>query len=75
MTQVNVDQIFTCNETAGEIYIDRAKLRPWLQKWKIGSLLNSPYAGNGLTCGDYGWSAESWRKAIVVIQVRAVQCM
>lgn len=72
MTQININHMVTCDNAKSELSIDRAKLRPWLRDWKIGSLLNSPYAGNGLTCGDYGWTAESWRKAIVVIQVGRV---
>ena len=69
MTQINVDQVFSCNEQTKEITVDRSKLRPWLVDWKIGSMLNSPYAGNGRNCGDYGWTAPQWRKAIQLIQV------
>ena len=51
MTQLNIDKIFVCNDTAQEITIDRELLRPLLVEHRIGSLLNSPYAGNGWFCG------------------------
>ena len=72
MTQINIDKFVHCDSTTSTITMDRTALKGWLQDWRIGSLLNSPYAGNGLTCGDYGWNASDWRSAIRTIQVSPI---
>ncbi|DBA00345.1 TPA: LOW QUALITY PROTEIN: hypothetical protein N0F65_000530 [Lagenidium giganteum] len=62
MTQINIDSILN-GET---LTLDEAKLRNFA-KLKVGSYLNSPYAG-GDKNGKYGWTAEEWRKIITRIQ-------
>ena len=71
MTQINIDLLVTCNE--GNITIDVAKLRPYLSSARIGSILNSPYAG-GPSCAPAmrtGWSAAEWRQAVKTVQEEA----
>lgn len=57
MTQIDVSMVTTDGK------LDKPKLRHWLRKYKIGSLLNSPYSGGA--CGDKsvpaGWTPQDWR--------------
>ncbi|CAM9285896.1 unnamed protein product, partial [Ectocarpus fasciculatus] len=47
--------------------IDLAKLSEWVSKYRIGSLLNSPFSF-GPVNGISGWTAEEWRENIIAIQ-------
>ncbi|DBA00344.1 TPA: hypothetical protein N0F65_000529 [Lagenidium giganteum] len=62
MTQINIDSILNTDNGT----LDEAKLRTFA-KHKVGSYLNSPFAG-GDKNGKYGWTAEEWRKVITRIQ-------
>lgn len=69
MTQLNINTFLDYSATP--IAINRTALRQQLRESRIGSILNSPYAGNGLLNGDYGWNASQWRQAIRTIQEEA----
>jgi len=73
MTQINIDLVTSCN--AGDITIDVDKLRPYLATAKVGSILNSPYAG-GPACAPKmktGWDAAEWRQAVKTVQQEAAK--
>eukprot|EP00307_Rebecca_sp_RCC1486_P013478 CAMPEP_0119434146 /NCGR_PEP_ID=MMETSP1335-20130426/50521_1 /TAXON_ID=259385 /ORGANISM="Chrysoculter rhomboideus, Strain RCC1486" /LENGTH=1088 /DNA_ID=CAMNT_0007460001 /DNA_START=24 /DNA_END=3290 /DNA_ORIENTATION=+ len=64
MTQIDISLVTKDGK------LDRAEMRRWLRKYKVGSLLNSPYSGGA--CGDHsvpaGWTASEWRSLIHDVQ-------
>ncbi len=65
MVQIDISK-FLIGDTAN---VDYALLEEWIVHYKIGSILNSPFSGQGKL---YGWNATEWRTLIVGIQA-AVQ--
>jgi hypothetical protein len=64
MTQITTDYLFTNNK------IDPQKLNEALGTYRVGSLLNSPFAGGPLD-GKPGYTAQEWIELITIIQKAA----
>ncbi len=56
----------------GTSEVDYPKLKEYILKYEIGSVLNSPFSG-GPVQGVTGWSAEQWRDLIIHIQQYATE--
>lgn len=63
MVQLDI-QMFT-KPSSSEIDYD--KLQEHIEKYQIGSILNSPFSG-GPVNGDSAWTAKEWREVIKKIQ-------
>lgn len=63
MTQVDISMILTDNK------VDKEKVAYWVGRRHIGSILNSPFAGD--TSCDEGWTAAEWREVVREVQETA----
>ena len=53
--------------------IDFEKVRYWIENFKIGSILNSPFSGKEIVNGVSGYTAREWRDILFQIQTIASQ--
>jgi hypothetical protein len=52
----------------GSRTVSRDRVRTYIRDYKLGSFLNSPFAGDD---PNRPWDVKEWRAAMRVIQVRA----
>jgi hypothetical protein len=66
MVQIDISKFM--NSTTGTV--DYPKMQLWIEKYFIGSILNSPFSG-GKVNGASGWTASQWRELIFQMQTYA----
>eukprot|EP01032_Pedospumella_encystans_P011602 gene11602-13481_t len=52
---------------SGTDIVDYAKMKQWVDDYKIGSILNSPFSGGPIN-GEIGWNASKTREMIINMQ-------
>jgi beta-glucosidase len=63
MIQIDINKFIK----AGTVTVDYDMLEEWISKYKLASLLNSPFSGGEID-NSYGWTASEWRNLIINIQ-------
>src|SRR4051812_24220438 len=64
MVQIDISKFMVANTDT----VDFDLMATWINDYKIGSILNSPFSGQQQLSGVSGWTAAQWREVIYNMQ-------